>query len=33
MDYKARYNEWLEKLSDTDPLKSELQGISGDERK
>ena len=32
MDYKARYNEWLEKLSDTDPLKSELQGIAGDEK-
>ena len=32
MDYKVRYNEWLEKLSDTDPLKSELQGIAGDEK-
>lgn len=32
MDYKARYNEWLEKLSDTDPLKAELQEIAGDEK-
>ena len=32
MDYKARYNEWLEKLSDSDPLKSELIAIKEDEK-
>ena len=25
MDYNSRYNEWLEKLTDSDPLKAELQ--------
>ena len=24
MDYNLRYNEWLEKLTDADPLKAEL---------
>ena len=32
MDYKARYNEWLEKLSGDDPLKKELESIKDDER-
>ena len=32
MDYKARYNEWLEKLSDSDPLKKELLDIKGDDK-
>ncbi|RKM55960.1 phospho-sugar mutase [Butyrivibrio sp. CB08] len=32
MDYQARYEEWLEKLSDSDPLKAELLAISGDEK-
>ena len=27
MDYKARYEEWLQKLSDSDPLKEELKAI------
>ena len=32
MDYQARYEEWLEKLSDSDPLKEELKAIAGDEK-
>ena len=32
MDYKARYNEWLEKLSDSDPLKAELIAVKEDEK-
>ena len=32
MDYNSRYNEWLEKLADSDPLKAELQAIAGDEK-
>ncbi len=32
MDYKARYNEWLEKLQEDDPLKKELESIKDDER-
>ena len=32
MDYKARYNEWLSKLSEDDPLKKELESIKDDER-
>ncbi len=32
MDYQARYDEWMEKLSDTDPLKDELKAIAGDEK-
>ena len=32
MDYKARYEEWLQKLADSDPLKAELQGIASDEK-
>ncbi|MBQ7148163.1 MAG: phospho-sugar mutase [Pseudobutyrivibrio sp.] len=32
MDYNSRYNEWLEKLADSDPLKAELQTIAGDEK-
>ena len=32
MDYKARYNEWLEKLQGDDPLKKELESIKDDER-
>ncbi|MBR5635469.1 MAG: phospho-sugar mutase [Pseudobutyrivibrio sp.] len=32
MDYNLRYNEWLEKLADSDPLKAELQAIAGDEK-
>lgn len=32
MDYKVRYNEWMEKLADSDPLKAELQAIAGDEK-
>ncbi len=32
MDYKARYNEWLEKLSDSDPLKQQLLDIKDDEK-
>ena len=32
MDYKARYEEWLQKLEDNDPLKAELQSISSDEK-
>ncbi|SEA81036.1 phosphoglucomutase [Pseudobutyrivibrio sp. ACV-2] len=32
MDYNLRYNEWLEKLTDSDPLKAELLTISDDEK-
>ena len=32
MDYQARYEEWLNKLSDSDPLKAELLAIAGDEK-
>ena len=32
MDYQARYEEWLNKLSDTDPLKAELLAIADDEK-
>ncbi len=32
MSYKERYNEWLEKLSDSDPLKAELVAIKDDEK-
>ena len=32
MDYISRYNEWLEKLGDNDPLKAELLSIKGDEK-
>ena len=32
MDYKARYNEWLEKLEESNPLKAELKAIAGDEK-
>ena len=32
MDYKARYNEWLEHLSENDPLKAELLGIKDNEK-
>lgn len=32
MDYNSRYNEWLERLSDSDPLKAELLSIKDDEK-
>ncbi len=32
MDYQARYEEWLSKLSDFDPLKVELVAIASDEK-
>ena len=32
MDYQARYEEWLSKLSDSDPLKAELVAIASDEK-
>ena len=32
MSYKERYNEWLEKLSDSDPLKAELLSIKDDDK-
>jgi phosphoglucomutase len=32
MSYKERYNEWLEKLSDSDPLKAELLAIKDDDK-
>ena len=32
MDYNSRYNEWLEKLADSDPLKAELEAIAGNEK-
>ena len=31
MDYKDRYNEWMEKLPDENPLKQELTAIAGNE--
>lgn len=31
MDYRNRYNEWLDKLDDTDPLKQDLLSIKDDE--
>jgi phosphoglucomutase len=32
MDYNSRYNEWLEHLLDSDPLKAELLSIKDDEK-
>ena len=32
MDYQARYEEWLSKLSESDPLKAELLAIASDEK-
>ena len=32
MDYQARYEEWMQKLSDSDPLKEELKAIADDEK-
>ena len=32
MGYKERYNEWLEQLSDSDPLKAELLTIKDDDK-
>ncbi len=32
MDYQSRYDEWLSRLSDQDPLKDELKAIAGDEK-
>ena len=32
MDYMARYNEWVEKLQDSDPLKKELLEIKENEK-
>ena len=32
MDYQKRYEEWLSKLDDNDPLKAELNAISNDEK-
>ncbi|MCR4566847.1 MAG: phospho-sugar mutase [Pseudobutyrivibrio sp.] len=32
MDYNSRYNQWLEKLADSDPLKKELLDIKSDEK-
>ena len=32
MDYQSRYDEWLTKLADGDPLKAELEAISNDEK-
>ncbi len=32
MDYQARYEEWLSKLEDGDPLKAELNAIANDEK-
>ncbi len=31
MDYQARYDEWISKLEDSDPLKKELLSIADDE--
>lgn len=31
MDYQARYKEWMDRLSDEDPLKKELESISDNE--
>ena len=32
MDYQSRYDEWMEKLSDSDPLKAELVAIADDDK-
>lgn len=32
MNYKERYDEWLQKLEATDPLKAELEAIKNDEK-
>lgn len=32
MDYQSRYEEWMAKLSDSDPLKAELAAIANDEK-
>ncbi|MCR4831300.1 MAG: phospho-sugar mutase [Pseudobutyrivibrio sp.] len=32
MNYKARYDEWMEKLDASDPLKEELQTIANDDK-
>ena len=32
MDYQSRYEEWMNKLSDSDPLKAELVAIANDEK-
>lgn len=32
MNYKARYDEWMEKLDAADPLKAELQAIANDDK-
>ncbi len=32
MDYQSRYEEWMNKLSDSDPLKAELAAIADDEK-
>ena len=32
MDYQSRYEEWMEKLSDSDPLKAELVAIADDDK-
>lgn len=32
MNYKARYDEWMEKLDASDPLKKELQAIADDDK-
>ena len=32
MDYQSRYEEWMDKLSDSDPLKAELVAIANDEK-
>lgn len=32
MDYQSRYEEWMNKLSGSDPLKAELVAISNDEK-
>jgi phosphoglucomutase len=32
MDYQSRYEEWMQKLSDSDPLKAELVAIADDEK-
>ena len=32
MDYQSRYEEWMQKLSDSDPLKAELAAIADDEK-
>ena len=31
MDYKDRYNEWLQKLDDNNPMKAELKALTGNE--